>query len=261
MPWIGPTLPNWTTLAAGIAGFFRPNPLAFMGRHAPLAADGAAYYSTAPLWETLSELVDFSLLAKSAPRLTVGAAKVRTSEMRYFDSRDMPLTTRHVMASGALPPTFPPIRIDGDLYWDGGIPSNTPSRRSSTTIRGATRSSSRSTSGTPTGPNRKASGRLCTGRRRSSIRAGRSRTLRAMLRTDVSGLDVTCASLEAVGAWNRTVEHFLSPDKATPTSLAEALGADPDFALAWCAKGLFTMLLARAELRPRRRAPGRRFRF
>ena len=51
---------------------------------------------------------------------------MRTSEMRYFDSRDMPLTARHVMASGALPPAFPAIRIDDDLYWGGGSPSNTP---------------------------------------------------------------------------------------------------------------------------------------
>jgi NTE family protein len=126
LPWIGANLPNWNTLAAGIAGFFRPNPLAFLGWRVPLATDAAGYYSTAPLQQTLTELVDFSLIAKCEPRLTVGAAKVRTSEMRYFDSRDMPLTVRHVMASGALPPAFPPIRIDGDLYWDGGILSNTP---------------------------------------------------------------------------------------------------------------------------------------
>jgi NTE family protein len=126
IPWVGSSLPNWNTLAAGIAGFFRPNPLAFMGWHMPLAADAAGYYSTAPLQQTLNELVDFSRIAECTPRLTVGAAKVRTSEMRYFDSRDMPLTVRHVMASGALPPAFPPIRIDGDLYWDGGILSNTP---------------------------------------------------------------------------------------------------------------------------------------
>jgi NTE family protein len=126
LPWIGSSLPNWNTLAAGIAGFFRPNPLAFLGWRVPLPTDGAGYYSTTPLEQTLSELVDFSLISKCEPRLTVGAAKVRTSEMRYFDSRDMPLTVRHVMASGALPPAFPPIRIDGDLYWDGGILSNTP---------------------------------------------------------------------------------------------------------------------------------------
>ena len=37
LPWIGASLPNWNTLTAGIAGFFRPNPLAFMGWHLPLA--------------------------------------------------------------------------------------------------------------------------------------------------------------------------------------------------------------------------------
>ena len=46
--------------------------------------------------------------------------------MRYFDSRDTKLTVRHVMASGALPPAFPAVRIDGELYWDGGVLSNTP---------------------------------------------------------------------------------------------------------------------------------------
>ena len=59
-------------------------------------------------------------------RITVGASNVRTSEMRYFDSRDMPLGLEHIMASGALPPAFPAVRIDGELYWDGGILSNTP---------------------------------------------------------------------------------------------------------------------------------------
>jgi NTE family protein len=63
---------------------------------------------------------------KCNPRLTVGAAHVRTSEMRYFDSRDGEIGVKHIMASGALPPAFPAIRIDGELYWDGGILSNTP---------------------------------------------------------------------------------------------------------------------------------------
>ena len=30
------------------------------------------------------------------------------------------------MASGALPPGLPPIEIDGEFYWDGGLVSNTP---------------------------------------------------------------------------------------------------------------------------------------
>ena len=57
---------------------------------------------------------------------SIGAVNVRNSEMRYFDSRDQPLDLKHVMASGALPPAFPAVRIDGDPYWDGGIYSNTP---------------------------------------------------------------------------------------------------------------------------------------
>jgi NTE family protein len=56
----------------------------------------------------------------------VGAAHVRTSMMRYFDSRDAEIRVEHIMASGALPPAFPAVRIDGELYWDGGILSNTP---------------------------------------------------------------------------------------------------------------------------------------
>jgi NTE family protein len=116
----------WTTVLGGIAGFFEPNPLAFFGSHIRLGAEAAGFYSTAPLERTLSELVDFSLVARCKPRLTVGAAHVRTSEMRYFDSRTSAITARHIMASGALPPAFPPVRIDGELYWDGGILSNTP---------------------------------------------------------------------------------------------------------------------------------------
>jgi NTE family protein len=59
-------------------------------------------------------------------RLTVGAANLRTAAMHYFDTRDTPLTIRHIMASSALPPAFPAVRIGGELYWDGGILSNTP---------------------------------------------------------------------------------------------------------------------------------------
>jgi NTE family protein len=116
----------WATLLGGVSGFFRPNPVAFLGAHVPLGVDHAGFYSTAPLRETLGELVDFALVSRCQPRLTVGAAHVRTSTMRYFDSREQPITVDHVLASGALPPAFPAVRIDGELYWDGGILSNTP---------------------------------------------------------------------------------------------------------------------------------------
>ena len=119
-------LSYWSTLTNGIPGFFEPNPLAHAGDSYPLGADHAGYYSTAPLEKTLTELVDFDLVNHCKPRLTVGAAHVRTSQMRYFDSRDSELGVKHIMASGALPPAFPAVRIDGELYWDGGILSNTP---------------------------------------------------------------------------------------------------------------------------------------
>ena len=51
---------------------------------------------------------------------------MRTSMMHYFDSRETEIKAEHILASGALPPAFPAVRIDGELYWDGGILSNTP---------------------------------------------------------------------------------------------------------------------------------------
>ncbi len=126
MPFIGTLAANWLTMAGGLADFFQPNPMAFAGAHVPLGSEQAAYYSTVPLETTLRSLVDFEHINHGDTRLTVGAANVRTSEMRYFDSRGMPLSVRHVMASGALPPAFPAIRIDDELYWDGGVLSNTP---------------------------------------------------------------------------------------------------------------------------------------
>ena len=117
---------NAMTAMAGLGGFFHPNPWAFLGNRVPLGPEMAGYYSTTPLERTLTDLIDPDLLNAGAPRLTVGAANVQTGEMRYFDSREDLLTVRHVMASGALPPAFPAIRIDGELYWDGGILSNTP---------------------------------------------------------------------------------------------------------------------------------------
>jgi NTE family protein len=124
-PLLGPWAANMMTIAAGLSAFFEPNPLALFGL-LPLGSEHAGYYSTKPLERTLEELIDPVQLNKGRPRLTVGAANVQTGEMHYFDSRDMELTIRHVMASGALPPAFPAVRIDDGLYWDGGILSNTP---------------------------------------------------------------------------------------------------------------------------------------
>jgi len=51
---------------------------------------------------------------------------VQTAQFAYFDSEKITIRPEHVMASGALPPAFPPIEIDGEKYWDGGLFSNTP---------------------------------------------------------------------------------------------------------------------------------------
>ncbi len=126
MPFVGTMMSNWMTLMGGIQPFFQPQPGAFASVHAPLGAERAGYYATDPLRRTLGDLIDFDRANAGPVRLTVGAASVRTGMMRYFDSRDMTLDVRHVMASGALPPAFPAVRIDGELYWDGGILSNTP---------------------------------------------------------------------------------------------------------------------------------------
>jgi NTE family protein len=88
--------------------------------------DAASYYDTTALRDTLSSLIDLAVLNAAHPRLTVGAVNVKSGELRYFDSRDGALGLDEVMASGALPPGFPAIRVDGDAYWDGGLYSNTP---------------------------------------------------------------------------------------------------------------------------------------
>jgi NTE family protein len=125
-PQFSRTLSKLAAFSNGIDGFFAPNPLAFLGLKMPLPVGSAGLYKTKPLEQTLGDLVDFTALAKSPIRLTVGAAHISTSEMRYFDSRDMALTIRHIMASGALPPAFTPIDVDGINYWGGDLLSNTP---------------------------------------------------------------------------------------------------------------------------------------
>ena len=76
---------------------------------------------------TLERLVDFDRINDAREmRLSVGAVNVQTGRFAYFDSENITIRPEHVMASGALPPGFPPIEIDGEFYWDGGLVSNTP---------------------------------------------------------------------------------------------------------------------------------------
>ena len=86
-----------------------------------------SYYETSALRGTLERLIDFDRINHGrGTRLSVGAVNVRTGYFAYFDCEKTKIRPEHVMASGALPPGFPPIEIDGELYWDGGLFSNTP---------------------------------------------------------------------------------------------------------------------------------------
>jgi NTE family protein len=123
---IGRAWGHLATVSHGIPAFFEPNTAALHGPHVRVGVDRAAYYCTEPLRKTLAPLLDFEHLQNGPTRLTVGAVNACSGAMRYFDSREEALGLAHVMASGALPPAFPAVRIDGQPYWDGGIYSNTP---------------------------------------------------------------------------------------------------------------------------------------
>jgi len=125
-PGLAGTLNDMATMALGVPGFFRPNPKVWLGSNAAVGLEQASYYDTAPLRETLAGLIDVDRLNAKTPRLTIGAVNVGTAAMRYFDSPRDTLSIDHILASGALPPAFPAVRIDGEAYWDGGIYSNTP---------------------------------------------------------------------------------------------------------------------------------------
>jgi NTE family protein len=126
MPW-GASMMNLNTVTQGVAGFFKPNPMALMYNKARLGTYAAGYYDTSPLADTLAGLIDLERLNDpSTTRLALGAVNVKNGRMRYFDSRDDTISLASVMASGALPPAFPAIEVDGEPYWDGGIYSNTP---------------------------------------------------------------------------------------------------------------------------------------
>lgn len=128
LPWIPePLLPGVAALQGvramveGQRGFYFPR--------WPLPMNGpahASYYDTTPLRATLERLVDFDRLNSGETRISVSAVNVRSGNQVVFDSATMRLGPEHIMASGALPPGFPAVEIDGEFYWDGGLVSNTP---------------------------------------------------------------------------------------------------------------------------------------
>jgi NTE family protein len=113
------------TLLGGAPGFFAPRV-----RPPYLQPSGSleaiSYYDITPLKATLERLVDFDLINVGAMRFSVGAVNVRTGNFVYFDNTTHRIEPQHVIASGSLPPGFPPTEIEGEYYWDGGLVSNTP---------------------------------------------------------------------------------------------------------------------------------------
>jgi len=119
-------LSSQTTLFCGQPGFFQPRfPPPELGWHN--TPDLLSYYDTSPLRSTLERFIDFDRINSNATtRLSIGAVEISSGKINYFDSFNQKIGPEHIMASGALPPGFPAIEIEGKFYWDGGISSNSP---------------------------------------------------------------------------------------------------------------------------------------
>ena len=120
-------LSTFDTLLRGVPGFFRPRQFSLFPAGVAVPPEEASFYDTSELAHTLDELVDFDYLNQpESMRLSVNALRVKCGTLASFDSAHQRLGEEHIRASGALPPGFPGVRVDGDLYWDGGLYSNTP---------------------------------------------------------------------------------------------------------------------------------------
>ncbi len=115
----------WRSMLEGQNGFYRPRlPWALQQASKP---SEISFYDTSPLKQTLEQLADFDRINDSRQmRVSVGAVNVRSGNFVYFDNTRQKLRPEHFIASGALPPGFPAVEIDGEFYWDGGVVSNTP---------------------------------------------------------------------------------------------------------------------------------------
>jgi NTE family protein len=113
------------TVVGGVPGFFQPRlPVPWLQPTG--SREATSYYDTGTLRATLERLVDFDRINAAKPRFSVGAVNIRTGNFVYFDTATHHIGPEHIMASGALPPGFPPVEIEGESYWDGGLVSNTP---------------------------------------------------------------------------------------------------------------------------------------
>jgi NTE family protein len=112
-------------LLKGADGFFTPRlPPPYLSP--PGTIEATSWYDTTPLRSTLERLIDFDRINSGEMRFSVGAVNIRSGNFTSFDSTTHTIKPEHILASGALPPGFPPVEVAGELYWDGGLVSNTP---------------------------------------------------------------------------------------------------------------------------------------
>jgi NTE family protein len=135
-PWHWPSLGDHTrnllnqmnasfAVTCGAMGFFSARAVTpWLQPNGTLEA--TSFYDTKALKQTLERLVDFDRLNAGITRFSAGAVNVRTGNFVYFDNNTRTIEPEHIMASGALPPGFPAVEIEGEQYWDGGLVSNTP---------------------------------------------------------------------------------------------------------------------------------------
>ena len=114
------------TMMNGVEGFFKPRFGASWDINAKVPLEQTGFYDTSPLKITLEKYVDFDYLNASPMRISICAVDIDNGQGVVFDSTRDIITAEHIMASGALPPGFPPIKIGSHAYWDGGVYSNSP---------------------------------------------------------------------------------------------------------------------------------------
>ncbi len=103
-------------------GMYKPN---YAGLLSPMSTTNIC--DTSPLYHTLDQIIDFEKLnAKTAPNVVITATNIEKGIGERFNNREMDITTKHIVASGSLPPSFPMVEIGDYHYWDGGLFSNTP---------------------------------------------------------------------------------------------------------------------------------------
>jgi len=115
----------WSALMRGAPHFFEPRPIPPY-LHSPGTIEATSYYDTTALRGTLESLIDFDRINAGEMRFSVGAVNVRTGNFAYFDTKTHTIRPEHILASGALPPGFPPVEIEGELYWTA---ASSPTRR------------------------------------------------------------------------------------------------------------------------------------